>query len=289
MSYRYGQSAAYGASGRKGPAAALPLWTPANAGAAVAGWFDATDSATLTLNGAKIAAWANKGSAGSALIQATASIQPGYSATGWDGALPCLTGDGLDSGTVIGAAIAGLAGNFWIFAVAERGTQSDTNSGTSFRPVIVSTDAGGARAFFGPQRPTGDPTQSFLYAQAGSGASAAASPWTSTAKALLFTDLRTTVQVGLNGAAPAGAGTHGVTDMFSDFCIFGDSRVSTTAQRGRHFAGKVFEVLVVDPAQLPGGGSAVERQRFEGYAAWRAHIQTALPGSHPYRYFAPHL
>jgi hypothetical protein len=251
------------------------------------GWFDASDAATLTIASGKASAWANKGSAGGALAQVTASIQPSYSATGWGGVLPCLTGDGMDSGTVISAAIAGLVGNFWIFAIAERGTQSDVNAGTISRAFIATTDAAGARAFFGPQRPTGDPTQSILAAQAGAGTVATVSGWTNGNKALLFADLRTVVQVGLNGAAPTGAGTHGVTDMFSDFCVFGDSRVGTTAQRGRHFAGKIGEVLVVDPSVLPGSGSAAERQQFEGYAAWHWGIQGSLPSDHPYQYGPP--
>lgn len=58
-------------------------FTPASIGALV--WQDARDSSTITLNGSSFASWANKGSLGGALAQATASAQPAYSATGLNG------------------------------------------------------------------------------------------------------------------------------------------------------------------------------------------------------------
>jgi hypothetical protein len=289
MSYRYGQSPAYAGSGRKGLAPALPLWTPANAGAAVLGWFDASDAGSITLNGASVSAWANKGTAGGSLVQATASIQPGYSATGWDGTLPCLSGDGVDSGTVISAAIAGLVGNFWLFLSTERAAQSDINTNSTFRTALCCGEAAGYRSIMGVIRPSVDPGQQQMGVQVVGGTSALVYGLPSGAKGLMFGDLRATVQTASNGSSPTGAGTHGSTDAASDFCLFGDSRIATASQRGRRYAGKIFEAIVVNPALLAGGGTAAERQRIEGYMAWHGKYASMLQTDHPYRYFAPHL
>lgn len=68
-------------------------WTPAQLGAAVVGWWDAQDAGTFTLNGSRVASWANKGSAGGVADQVNGAQQPVYSADVGDGR-PGVIGDG---------------------------------------------------------------------------------------------------------------------------------------------------------------------------------------------------
>jgi hypothetical protein len=62
--------------------------------AGLANWWDAADSSTVTLNGATVSSWANKGG-GPALAQGTAGAQPTYTTAGVNGK-NVLTFDGGD-------------------------------------------------------------------------------------------------------------------------------------------------------------------------------------------------
>lgn len=61
---------------------AARAWTPAQLGPSVVSmWFDASDSATLTLNGATVSQWDDKSGNGRHAVQATAASQPTYIAS----------------------------------------------------------------------------------------------------------------------------------------------------------------------------------------------------------------
>jgi hypothetical protein len=60
-------------------------------------WFDAFNTASLTLVGANVAAWADRSGGPITPAQATASKQPLYDATGFDG-YPWVLYDGIDDG-----------------------------------------------------------------------------------------------------------------------------------------------------------------------------------------------
>lgn len=65
-----------------------PRWTPANIQTAL--WLDAADAATITLNGSTVSQWNDKSGNGRNVVQATASAQPTYTASGLNGG-PALT------------------------------------------------------------------------------------------------------------------------------------------------------------------------------------------------------
>lgn len=60
-------------------------WTPAELGADLALWLDADDVSTITLNGSNVAQWDDKSGNNRHAVQATASNQPAYSATEFNG------------------------------------------------------------------------------------------------------------------------------------------------------------------------------------------------------------
>jgi hypothetical protein len=64
--------------------APLTLWTPSSLGAALRLWYDAADAATITASGSplRVSAWNDKSGNNHHLVQATASYQPQYQATG---------------------------------------------------------------------------------------------------------------------------------------------------------------------------------------------------------------
>ena len=70
-------------------------WTPAQL-PSLALWLDADDASTITLNGSNVSQWDDKSGNGRNASQATASFQPTYLATGFNGK-PTLQTDGSDA------------------------------------------------------------------------------------------------------------------------------------------------------------------------------------------------
>lgn len=70
------------------------VFTPAALGTSLLGWFDAERPDKLTLNGSTVQTWTDI-AGGLAPTQATASLQPAYSATGFNNR-PSVTPDGVD-------------------------------------------------------------------------------------------------------------------------------------------------------------------------------------------------
>jgi hypothetical protein len=65
-------------------AVAGPSWTPAELGADLALWLDADDADTITLNGSNVAQWNDKSGNGNHVSNGTSSTQPAYLTTGWN-------------------------------------------------------------------------------------------------------------------------------------------------------------------------------------------------------------
>jgi len=61
------------------------LWTPAELGASLALWLDADDAATISLNGSTVSTWTDKSGNDNHVSNDTPSTQPDYLATGWNG------------------------------------------------------------------------------------------------------------------------------------------------------------------------------------------------------------
>lgn len=255
----------------------MALWTPTDFGAAVVGWWDAQDAATITTVSGAVSAWTNKGSGGN-LAQTTAAARPAYGATAWDGTLPALTGDGVDD--MLGVTTGTIPlGDYWWFVVAERDTQVDTNT-TVHRPMLTTArSSGGALALLGPERPTADASQTRLTARGGGAGSTTATinGFTAGTKAIAFMAVAATLRLRMTGSAEQTASVGATTATV--FRIFADTNTA------RAFKGKIAEVVGINPASLPGGGTDAERQLVEGYAAWRWGI--ALPSGHPYEFAAP--
>jgi hypothetical protein len=71
-----------------GGAASVPVWTPADFGVDLIGWYDAQDAASITQSSGAVSQWNDKSGKGNHVVQATGANQPSYSATGFDGTRP---------------------------------------------------------------------------------------------------------------------------------------------------------------------------------------------------------
>jgi hypothetical protein len=71
-------------------------------------WTDASDTSTITLNGSTVSQWGDKSGNGRNLVQATATAQPGYNATTFNGK-PGITFDGIDD-ILLSSSLTGISG-----------------------------------------------------------------------------------------------------------------------------------------------------------------------------------
>jgi hypothetical protein len=101
--------------------------------ASLANWWDASDSATVTLNGTTVSSWANK-SIGPALAQTTAGAQPTYTTAGINGR-NVLTFDG---GDVMTATASYSTETGTVFVVVRENAAVTSSGFVSFHPATGS-------------------------------------------------------------------------------------------------------------------------------------------------------
>lgn len=254
------------------------LWTPFDPGSGVIAFWDALTPASITLNSGNVSAWASLIGSYS-LSQGTAAAQPAYQATGWDGVLPCVTGDGAaTNGDILSSASGPFGANLYALVWAERGTQQD-NSGSSHRPIIATAASnGGLLRYATVRRPTVDAGQTIFNVEESGGTGSAVTPWANGDKAILGCKFSGAPTARLNGGTEGSAGTTG-SETSSEFSLFGH-----TYSAARRFAGKIIGAMVFENEP-----STLIRQKAEGYGAWRYNIPSKLPENHPYRYEVPRV
>ena len=243
------------------------LWRPTEITTAL--WLDAEDTSTITLNGATVSQWADKSGNGRNATQATAANQPGYSASN------VTFADGSDVLT-IGSASTGTfgygTGDFAILAVVNPNARTST-----WGSEILTQHIFGTRADF-----------SFRIIPAGNliygGTNATTIATSSTTVALSqrsiaeITRTSNSFQLYIN-ATNVGSATS--SDSIGNGS--GSSIGNTFIPNSNAFlSGAINEVLVV-PTTL----STDNRQKLEGYLAWKWGLQASLPVGHPYKNTPP--
>jgi hypothetical protein len=237
-------------------------WTPAAIGSALALWLDADDASTITLNGSTVSQWDDKSGNNRNVVQATAANQPPYTASGINslGSLDITTAPRwltyLEAGTVTSATIA---------AVAQYANTLDTSRAASFSTA------------------TGVDRQSLAPASDGSlrydGAFFAGSATPTTAFVRVSTRTPTQAIDWRNGAT-AITTTPPVDPIARNFNV-GNGMPLNFLAIGT-FTGKIGEVVGSHTAL-----STDDRQKLEGYLAWKWGLEANLPGDHPYKNAPP--
>lgn len=255
-------------------------WTPTSLATASPLWFDASDAITIT-TATGISAWSNKGSLGGSLTQGTGASQPTW---------PAAVLNGLHVARFDGSAQR-------IFTASSVAVPSTTTM--TIMAVFQRNPAGGYRGLLGSGLGASSGTGITVAGNAGEdwltgdvmvhgdGTTSGRAPRaiTSGAGALVDAafhvarfDLGTTVDVYADGTAvtlraSAPGSFPGVTASFA----IGD----TTPTEGAYWPGDVAEVVFA-PNATPG-----EKQKLEGYLAWKWGLQANLPGGHIYAGAAP--
>jgi hypothetical protein len=233
-------------------------------------WIDASNSTSLTLSGNGVVRWNDATSNGKYLSTASISGTPQYTTYT---TLPAVRFDGVDDF---------LPGNFPLSGVLTATQKTmfvvglavavDTNSGNPYENDSFIGDANGWVGLY--LKSTGVVG---AYNWPGS-ANTIEIPYTINSFGLFgYQQNNTVLGVNLNGNTPATTTTGGTGNMTNQV-TFGRTYNANTFLNGY-----IMESLVYNTSLTP-----FDRQKVEGYLAWKWGLQNNLPTSHPFKTGAPY-
>jgi hypothetical protein len=233
-------------------------------------WLDAADFGSFTMTGSNISQWNDKSGNAKHAVQSTGSNQPTYSNSNvfFDGAAEYMEVSAL---TVRPANI---------FAVVRANNTTSgqmhivrygRNPGTSFEFLLRQTNADVVGIW-------GYGTSSNLLSLTGSGSG------TTSRQILTSTWNGTVANLYVNGSSVASSNRSDSQFVGTSLIRIGASfsTDSDTASPSLLWNGSMNELLLFN--QTP---SQEERQKLEGYLAWKWGIQASLPSSHPFKNIPP--
>jgi hypothetical protein len=232
---------------------AVAAWTPADLGAALALWLDADDAGTITLNGTTVAQWDDKSGNGNHVSNGVAANQPVYEATGFNG-LPTVNWGPFTHALRTSMSLPVTDLNLFFVA--------DPNLPTQTSYIL---DIENARRIFATNGP--------IFSGSWNPAS---NPITGAGQRIYgFTTGPTNQIVYENGTAvstlppiPA-AVVSGVVALGNRFL-----------SNNNGLNGKMSEVVMVSSTM-----TSDDRQKLEGYLAWKWGLTFELPADHPYKLY----
>ena len=256
------------------------VWTPAQISTAL--WLDAADTGTITLNGSTVSQWKDKSGNGANLSQATAALQPTYSSSGFN-SKPSIIFDATSKNLFRGASnllrnVSGMS-EFMVLQCDAVPTVAQNwlliTSGTSNARYQVATQTlpkiqtAGRRldgnSFQIATTSTQDITVGLqvLHSSVIDYSIATATQW-----------INGTQEGTTNSFQTAGA----TSNTISQGMI-----LAAQTSAGSGYANiRVCEVIVLHSAQ-----NDPNRQKIEGYLAWKWGLEVTLPANHPYKLLPP--
>ena len=251
------------------PARGAP-WTPADL-PDKALWLDAADSGTITLNGSTVSQWNDKSGNGRNVAQSNAAKQPTY-ATGYLNGNNAISFDGTGRSLSAGTATINLSQPFNRFIVGKFLTKSSQS-------VIVDgnngSGAGGQQVFY-----NGESAGSWRMACDATYKNSISYGTSDFNNHIHFHNLNgASTYYSIDGATTlSGPGNSGSIGQ-PGICI---GNIRNEVASGYGFQGYVYEIILTTGTLSP-----ADRQKTEGYLAWKWGTQASLPVGHPYESAAP--
>ena len=260
-------------------------WTPSALNSALALWLDADDAGTITLNGSTVSQWNDKSGNARHVSQATAANQPTRTLNGLGGRA-VITFDGADwlFNANPGALLRNVAGGT-VAAVVRY-----TDAVSQRIPVTVMSGTGAGVRLAAVLQTTGTTNILSRRLDADASASSVVSP-------PAYTNGTSIIQVGVarysagaldqfvNGVA-GGTGTFpssgNSSDTDSATLIIGGTSTDDGVTLTNQMLGFVGEAVYTNTAL-----STTDRERLEGYLAWKWGLEANLPAGHPFRNTPP--
>lgn len=255
-------------------------WTPTQISTAI--WLDAADSSTITLDSGAVSAWSDKSGNGIDATQTTAGYRPVVNTAALNG-LDTLTFDGSDDFLYLDGAktLTKAATVFTTFLV----TSASVNTGATLKRLVnfsLGDTTTGARHLLGLLSSQVRATQRRLDADAGY---SKYGTHTAGARMLEITSdwSGATITLGIDGTrstSATGQGSGGTSNTASTEVAIG----GTASVSGQCISGDIAELVCIS-----GTVTTADRQKVEGYLAWKWGTQASLPSGHPYESAAPTL
>ena len=256
----------------------MALWTPVDLATEAKAWYDASDASTITESGGAVSQWDDKTSNGRDLVQATGSEQPTIASDtiSFDGtddylenSSPFMYANGEIDVYIVGAvpdtlAIQNILGESEASASPvpqyRFTTSTATGTGTDTMAAVIKNDAG----------------DDIITAENGISSAGA---FDDTKKLYMYRDDGSN----LIGYVNAVSGTNraytrsgSITPhTFTIVGMYRDGAIRNPANAD------INEIVITSNL------STTERQKMEGYLAWKWGIQSSLPAGHPYKNAAP--
>lgn len=261
------------------------LWQPDELPSLVL-WLDAEDSASITLNGSNVSQWKDKSGGNRHFAQGSGADQPLYSVTGFNGkpAIENVSNDYLASspnnlGRNVGGLTCAIVGSHPLGATFNPSTYDFfISSGVSNTRFLMTPSVGSNFYAIGGRRLDTD-----TYGTVSSSTDALANrgnPWIRIGQRAYSDGVANHWTNGIQDVTNAVFGTQGAGNT-SDT----NSNVSSVFFQGTNGTPpgtKMAEVIVTHSTM-----TNQDRQRLEGYLAWKWGVEANLPASHPYKLFPP--
>lgn len=244
------------------------LWNPSYI--TTLAWYDASNQSSVTLNGSTVSQWNDLSGNSYNATQGDANKQPAYSNT--LNGLKVVTFDGNSDGLVLPAINYTDQGYLSIYLVGNR-TGKDSQYCVDLVVNKVSTNSVGVLTSF-----------------AGGGAGSRWGGYTSQdlqSTATSSVNHQVLSQV-INKSIPLiswwvtgnSAGTNGA-NVYNGSSVFNSGWIGTD-QYGSYGIGDIAEIVIIDQTD-----NTTQRQKMEGYLAWKWGLEGDLPNDHPYKNAAP--
>jgi hypothetical protein len=240
-------------------------WTPSQISTAL--WLDAADASTITLNGSTVSQWNDKSGNSRNFSQATASNQPVYSTSALNGknVINFVSDDSLTRGVIPFNDL----GNNSLYIVGNR-----TGRETQFNVACVLTRASARSRVMLFNYPSGG-WGTYVSDQLPSPTGSVGLPYQICE--MIADQTTNTYLFYQNGTSQGSNGTIDVNSIFTaNTCYLGND------QYGSSLAGNIAEVIFCDEKNTD-----ADRQKIEGYLAWKWGLAANLPDTHPYKTFPP--
>lgn len=243
-----------------------PAWTPSLIQTAL--WLDAADANTITLNGATVSQWTDKSGNGRNATQATAASQPTYNATGILGK-PALSFDGANDS--LGISEWSSSPPYSVFVVLQKNSAAQA----AWNGVFLISQSGNIVFWMGQ------------FATTATGARLGNDYLAEHLDVTGFYQLDVP-----NVYAAVQSGTYELTawrdgNQLGSLALTNIGQASRSLTLGRSTIttvnGFISEVVMVSEAAL----SVSNRQKLEGYLAWKWGFEANLPSGHPYKLLPP--
>lgn len=245
----------------------LSLWSPFSLGSTLKAWYDANYPESISITSGQVSQWADRSGNGLHLTQATASPRPGFVENGINGLSAVAFGGVDDYMEKTGISIVPRT----IYAVAKW----SGGSTTTFARVVHMGNPSNNVAYLGKADGSNDYATFF-----GNGSS-----WNDTAA---NTPSKSVANNAIMGVVNSGASAIPYFDGTAQNSKVGTSTdavlliIGARDATAQFWNGNIGEVIICDTAL-----STTNRQKLEGYLAWKWKLEANLPSTHPFRYVQP--